>query len=53
MVIKQELMRRYGLLGKNIAYSFSRSYFASKFKKEQIHDASYVNFDSQSLKKVE
>ena len=28
--------KRYGLVGKDIAYSFSRSYFAEKFQKEEI-----------------
>ncbi len=28
-------INRYGLVGKNIEYSFSRSYFAEKFKKEK------------------
>ena len=37
-------MRTFGLVGKNIDYSFSRKYFAEKFSKEQI-DAEYLNFD--------
>jgi len=35
----------YGLIGKNISYSFSRSYFKEKFKQENLVDSSYVNFD--------
>ena len=37
-------MEKFGLLGKNIAYSFSRKYFNEKFKNEKIN-AEYVNFD--------
>ena len=39
----------YGLLGKDIDYSFSRSYFTEKFKREQRTDAVYINFDLQDL----
>jgi shikimate dehydrogenase len=35
----------YGLIGKNLAYSFSRDYFGQKFISEAIHDSEYVNFD--------
>lgn len=38
----------YGLLGKNIEYSFSRKYFNDRFEKEQI-DAHYKNFDLQHI----
>lgn len=41
--------RIYGLLGKDIGYSFSRGYFAEKFKREGISDAHYVNFDIPSI----
>ncbi len=37
-------MRIYGLIGKNIEYSFSRKYFNQKFITESI-DATYKNFD--------
>lgn len=37
-------MRKFGLLGKNISYSFSRAYFGQKFEKMKL-DASYENFD--------
>lgn len=42
-------MRKFGLIGKNISYSFSKTYFANKFKVEEINDASYENFDLQSI----
>lgn len=41
-------MKTFGLIGKNIDYSFSRKYFAEKFSKEQI-DAEYLNFDIASI----
>ncbi len=41
-------MSKYGLLGKNISYSFSKSYFTEKFKRENLQH-SYENFDIPSL----
>ena len=41
----------YGLIGKNISYSFSRAYFNEKFKKENIN-AEYVNFDLKSIEEL-
>ncbi|CAA0236706.1 shikimate dehydrogenase [Tenacibaculum maritimum] len=35
----------FGLLGKNISYSFSRGYFTEKFRKEGLKNHKYVNFD--------
>ncbi|SHF60336.1 shikimate dehydrogenase [Salegentibacter echinorum] len=42
-------MRTFGLIGKNIDYSFSKSYFSTKFEKEKI-DAEYLNFDLRDIK---
>jgi shikimate dehydrogenase len=42
-------MKKLGLLGKNISYSFSRSYFKEKFKKEGITDITYENFDIENI----
>jgi shikimate dehydrogenase len=39
------LRRRFGLLGRNISYSFSKGYFAEKFSKEHFDNCSYENFD--------
>lgn len=36
---------RYGLLGKNISYSFSQGYFTKKFEQLGLNDHSYENFD--------
>lgn len=41
-------MRKFGLLGRNISYSFSRTFFSQKFAAEGI-DAEYVNFDLQDI----
>ncbi len=39
----------FGLLGKNIGYSFSVGYFAEKFKSLNLEDYGYVNFDIPSI----
>lgn len=39
------LKRRFGLLGKNISYSFSKGYFTEKFSDEHFKGCSYENFD--------
>lgn len=36
---------KFGLIGKNISYSFSVGYFKEKFKKENLDMLSYRNFD--------
>lgn len=41
-------MKTYGLIGRNISYSFSRAFFSKKFEAEGI-DAQYVNFDLQMI----
>jgi len=41
-------MDKYGLIGNNINYSFSKTFFNSKFKKEKRTD-SYENFDIPDL----
>lgn len=42
-------MKKLGLLGRNIGYSFSKNYFSEKFKSENIEgDFSYENFDLAS-----
>ena len=39
------LTRKFGLIGKNISYSFSQTYFTEKFNRESITNATYENFD--------
>lgn len=41
--------RQYGLIGKNISYSFSKKYFTEKFALGNLVDCSYENFDIQSI----
>jgi shikimate dehydrogenase len=43
---------RFGLVGKNIEYSFSRSYFREKFNREGIKNCSYKNFDLNSIEEI-
>lgn len=43
-------MKKLGLLGKNISYSFSENYFTNKFKNQKIDTSfSYENFDIQNI----
>ncbi len=44
----EQLNPEFGLIGKNISYSFSKNYFAEKFKKELL-PYSYQNFDISSI----
>ncbi|MDO6737862.1 shikimate dehydrogenase [Wenyingzhuangia sp. 2_MG-2023] len=39
----------FGLVGKNISYSFSRGYFKEKFEKMGLEDHQYVNFDLEEI----
>jgi len=41
--------RQFGLIGKNIAYSFSKKYFTEKFALGYLEDCTYNNFDIQSI----
>lgn len=41
----------FGLLGKNISYSFSRGYFTEKFDKLQLENHKYQNFDIPFIEK--
>ncbi|MGJ5641608.1 shikimate dehydrogenase family protein [Formosa sp. S-31] len=42
-------MKKLGLVGRNISYSFSNAYFNKKFKDLNIEDVSYQNFDIQDI----
>jgi shikimate dehydrogenase len=39
------IKKRFGLLGRNISYSFSKGYFTEKFNTENFTGCSYENFD--------
>lgn len=45
-------MRNFGLIGKNISYSFSRKYFSDKFDQLEI-EASYENFDCKDIDEIQ
>lgn len=39
------IRKRFGLLGRNISYSFSKGYFTEKFNNENFEGCTYENFD--------
>ena len=45
----EEKIKNFGLIGKNINYSFSKDYFNKKFKKENIINSNYQNFDLNKI----
>ena len=45
-------MKNFGLLGKNIDYSFSRGYFKDKFETNKL-DCTYNNFDLEAIEDFE
>lgn len=45
----EEIKNKFGLLGRNISYSFSSGYFTDKFKKLNLEEHKYVNFDIQKI----
>lgn len=48
-MIEKGKNKLFGLLGKNISYSFSRGYFTKKFEKLSLKKHKYVNFDLQKI----
>jgi shikimate dehydrogenase len=42
-------MKRFGLIGKTLKHSFSKTYFEKKFLDEGIEDCSYQNFELPSI----
>ena len=44
--------KTFGLIGKNIDYSFSKRFFIKKFEKENLNH-SYTNFDIKNLSNIE
>lgn len=43
------MTKQFGLVGKNISYSFSKKYFTEKFQEEKLNKHSYENFDLESI----
>ena len=43
------IRKRFGLLGRNINYSFSKGYFTEKFTNENFEGCTYENFDIQEI----
>lgn len=43
----------FGLVGKDISYSFSKGYFAKKFGDLELKDHTYENFDLQTISEFE
>ena len=52
MESKRSKTKRYGLIGRNIAYSFSRGYFKHKFETENLNYCSYENFDLKQIEEL-
>ena len=46
-------MMKFGLIGRNISYSFSKKYFEQKFNQLSLLDYSYDLFDIQQVEEVE
>ena len=42
-------MHKFGLVGKNISYSFSKNFFTQKFIELNLDDYEYQNFDINSI----
>jgi shikimate dehydrogenase len=42
-------VKKFGLIGKNISYSFSKKYFTQKFETEDLAFYSYENFDIPNI----
>ena len=47
-------VKKFGLIGKDIGYSFSRNYFENKFSaNEEFSNLTYENFDIDSISKIQ
>jgi shikimate dehydrogenase len=46
-------IKQFGLIGRDIDYSFSRNYFKDKFNSiEKLSNCEYINFDIESIEEV-
>ena len=50
--IERDIMAKFGLIGRNIAYSFSKRFFSEKFERENLVHT-YENFDISSIQKFQ
>ena len=48
----QKQIDKYGLLGKDISYSFSKKFFTRKFINEGLNNCSYENYDINSISEL-
>jgi len=46
-------MRRFGLIGKSLTHSFSKTYFSKKFDQEGITDCTYQNFELPQIQDID
>ena len=44
--------KRFGLVGRNISYSFSADYFKTKFEKAGLENYTYTNFDIEHISQL-
>jgi shikimate dehydrogenase len=44
--------RKFGLIGENISYSFSKKYFSEKFTTNHFHNCEYENYDIKNIKEI-
>ncbi|CCG52996.1 Shikimate dehydrogenase [Flavobacterium indicum GPTSA100-9 = DSM 17447] len=47
---KIKKQRQFGLIGRNISYSFSKKYFTDKFEQNFFDNCNYANYDLESLR---
>ena len=45
-------MKKYGLIGRNISYSFSGKYFTEKWEREGVEDCSYTIYDIEKVEDI-
>lgn len=48
-----EIQKKFGLIGTNISYSFSKKYFENKFQRMMLKNHTYDIFDLQNVKEVD
>jgi len=51
--VEKSDIEKYGLIGKNISYSFSKKYFTDKFTAENNPNFSYENFDISDISELQ